>query len=516
MQFTSGGTSILVDCGLFQGSRSLETLNAGSFSFDPRDISAVVLTHAHIDHSGLLPKLVKHGFKGKIWCTPETSDLLEHMLADSGRIQEYDTQRRNRRRDRAGEEPFEPVYTEQDAIAAWRRTRPIKLEEAFEPAPGFNARLWNAGHILGSASVELAIEGIRIICSGDVGPENKAFLPDPDGPKDFDYVVCESTYGDREREEVTIEQRRKLLEAEAKAAIARGGNLVIPAFALERTQELLLDLAYLERTGALPNVPVFVDSPLANNTTRVFERYYAELEDTDGRDIFRNPAFHYVDDVKESMRLNTLSGAIIMAASGMCEGGRIRHHLVHNLHRRESTVLFVGYQAQGTLGRVLLEGADTVRISGKDVRVRAQIRRIDSYSAHADQGELLEWIADRGPVRGNLFLSHGEPEALEAMRRELQKIDPELKVRLPEIGESYALSSGQPAKRIKTGREDLRHALGRDWQNSYAQFITGLKDELSHIRDEKQREKAIADMRKVLDSYTEFRNTRHQRNHDGK
>lgn len=512
MKFTLGGKSILVDCGLFQGSRSLETLNAGSFGFDPGKIDSVVLTHAHIDHSGLLPKLVAQGFKGRIWCTEPTADLLEYMLADSGRIHEADTQRRNRRRDRAGDRPFEPVYTEKDALAAWGKCKPVEREQWFEPAAGFRARLWNAGHILGSASVELVIGDVHLICSGDLGPEHKVFLADPEGPRGFDYAICESTYGNRERDEVTIEQRRSLLEAEVKGALARGGNLVIPSFALERTQELLLDLAWLENSGALRDVPVFVDSPLANKATSVFERHIDKLEDTGGRNVFQSPNFHFVDDVRESIRLNAISGAVIVAASGMCEGGRIRHHLTHNLHRRESTVLFVGFQAQGSLGRVILDGAKRVRISGTDLNVRAQIRRIDSYSAHADQGELLQWVADRQPIAGNLFLTHGEPDALETMRRELQRRDPGLTVRVPEIGETYALAPGQPAKRLATGPVELREAIGRDWQNSYADFVTGLKNELGRIEDEKKREQALDDMRKVLQSYTKFRNKHSNRN----
>ena len=515
MQFTLGGTSILVDCGLFQGSRSLEVLNTGDFAFDPAKIAAVVLTHAHIDHSGLLPRLVAKGFTGAIWCTEPTADLLEAMLADAGRIQEADTARRNRRRDRAGDEAFEPLYTEADALQAWRQARPVALEEWFEPAPGFRVRLWNAGHILGSASAEIEADGVRTICSGDLGPDNKAFHADPAGPCCFDHVVCESTYGDRDREPLTIADRRKLLEAEIRGAIVRGGNLVIPTFALERTQELLLDMAVLFDSGALPEIPVFIDSPLATKATQVFARHADALEDIGSVDVFRHPAFHFVEDVAQSIRLNNVSGAIIMAASGMCEAGRIRHHLVHNLHRRDSTVLFVGYQAQGSLGRVILEGAERVRISGEDVRVRAQIRRIDSYSAHADQGELLDWIAARGPIAGSLFLDHGEGGALETLRRLAQARLPGLHTVLPEIGEAYALEAGKPARRIATGRTDLGAALGRDWQNDYADFVTRLKQELARIEDAEAREKALADMRRVLESYTRHRAAKRERVRNG-
>ena len=512
-EFAAGGSRVLVDCGMFQGSRTLEGLNRGAFGFHPGKLDAVILTHAHIDHCGLLPRLVAEGFTGPIWCTTGTRDLIEYMLADAGRIQEADAQRRNRRRDRDRDEPFAPLYTEADALVAWGQARSVELEEWFEPAPGFRARLWNAGHILGSASVELEAAGTRVLVSGDLGPQHKAFHPDPEGTAGFDHVLCESTYGDREREELTIAARRKLLEAEVRGALERGGNLVIPTFALERTQELLLDLAELARSKAIPSVPVFIDSPLASQATKVFQRHAAELEDVDPQGVFNNPNFHFVESVQESIRLNAMSGAIILSASGMCEAGRIRHHLIHNLHRRESTVLFVGFQAQGTLGRVILDGAERVRISGEDVIVRAAIRRIDSYSAHADQGELLSWIAERAPIAGSLFLVHGEQTALEALRRLAVERLPGLNALLPEIGESYALPPAAPARRTRTGRTDLTEALGRDWQNAYADFVTSLKRRLDGIEDERRRAEALSRMRRVLDEYGAFRRDRHRGKH---
>jgi metallo-beta-lactamase family protein len=511
MEFSHGDSRILVDCGLYQGSRSLEELNRAPPDYDPRKIDAVVLTHAHIDHSGLLPRLVAGGFDGPIWCTQETADLLEFMLADAGRIQEYEAERRNRRRDRAGDEPIAPLYTEADALAAWNQSRPMPQCEWFEPAPGFRARLWNAGHILGSASAELDAGGTRMLCSGDLGPNNKAFHPDPEAPSGLDHVVCESTYGDRRRDEITIEARRKLLEAEILGARARGGNLIIPSFALERTQELLLDIAQLSISGRIGHATVYVDSPLASRATGVFEKYHSQLEDTGGRNVFDIPAIHYVQDVSESIRLNSVSGAIILAASGMCEAGRIRHHLVHNLHRRDSTILFVGFQAQGTLGRIILDGAKAVRISGKDVTVRAQIRHIDSYSAHADQRELLDWIAQRGPIAGSLFLDHGEAGAVEELRRLAQSRDLAPSIVAPQLGETYELEPGRPARRIKTGRADRQQAVGRDWQNDYADLAVSLKRRLGEIRDREAREAAIAQMRAVLDSYADHRDKRQQR-----
>ncbi len=505
MEFRTEQSRIIVDCGLFQGSRSLEALNHGPLGFHPKQIDAVVLTHAHIDHCGLLPRLVAEGFAGPIWCTQQTSDLLEYMLADAGRIQESEAERRNRRRDRAGEAGFRPIYTEADGLAAWRQTRPIARETWFEPAPGFRARLWNAGHILGSASVELEAGDTRILCSGDIGPHNKAFYPGPEAPAGFDHVICESTYGDRTREHVTIEERRRLLEAEILAARARGGNLIVPTFALERTQELLLDIATLSDSGRIGGAMVYVDSPLASQATKVFKKYAGELEDAGGGDIFSHPSIHYVRDVAESIRLNSVSGAIILAASGMCEAGRIRHHLLHNLHRRDSTVLFVGFQAEGSLGRVILDGAQRVRISGQDVTVRAAIRRIDSYSAHADQSELLEWIGQRQPIAGSLFLEHGEAGALAELRRLASAQQPGASIVIHEIGERDELGAGKPARRLQTGRTELHQAVGRDWQNAYADLATSMKRRLAEIEDAATREKAIREMREVLDRYNEFR-----------
>jgi len=502
LELGCGDARILIDCGLFQGSRSLEALNHEALPFDPKAIDAVVLSHAHIDHSGLLPRLVAEGFTGAIWCTVETSDLLEVMLADAGRIQEYEAERRNRRRDRVGEEPFAPIYTEENAIAAWKQTRPMALGEWFEPAEGFRIRLWNAGHILGSASVEVEAGGVRLLYSGDLGPDNKAFHADPASPAGFDYVICESTYGDRSREKVSIEARRGLLEAEILQARAMGGNLVVPSFALERTQELLLDIATLSSSGRIGNAMVFVDSPLANRATGVFRKYADQLEDMGGRDVFGHPSIQYVNDVAESMRLNSMSGAIILAASGMCEAGRIRHHLFYNLPRRDSTILFVGFQAEGSLGRVILDGAQRVKISGRDVMVRAQIRRIDSYSAHADQSELLNWISERAPIAGSLMLDHGESAAIEELRKLAESRKLAASIIVPEIGESYELTSGQPAKRTRTARAELQQAIGRDWQNNYADLATSLKRRLGNIRDSKDRQKAIDEMRRVLDSYS--------------
>lgn len=505
-EFAVGNRRLLIDCGLFQGSRSLEALNREPLAFDSKRIDGVIVTHAHIDHSGLLPRLAAEGYTGPIWCTGATLDLLEVMLPDAARIQEQDVARRNRRADRADEPAIEPIYTAEDAGRVIELVQTVKLGESFAPCPGVEARFWNAGHILGSASVEIIAGEVRTIFSGDLGPEHKSFHADPAGPSGFDHVICESTYGDRERESITIEERRVLLEAEVSAALKRGGNLVVPVFALERTQELLLDLANLISSGQLPNTLVYVDSPLATRATEVFWKHRKGLEDLGDHEVFRHPSFHFVESTRESMHLNSVSGAVILSASGMCEGGRIRHHLVHNLPRRDSTVLFVGFQAQGSLGQTIVDGAQRVRISGKDVAVRAQIRRIDSYSAHADRSELLQWIRARAPISGSLFLNHGEANAIEALRRDLQKDF--ASVIAPQIGETYQLEAGKPARRLSTGRTDLQDAISHDWQNAYADFAANLKRDLQRIKSDKQRAEAIARMREVIDQYAEHRDRR--------
>ena len=493
-----GSLSLLIDCGLFQGSRTLESLNREPFAFDPQKIDAVLLTHAHLDHSGLLPRLVAEGFRGSVWCSPPTRDLLAVMLPDAAKIEQQDVERRNRRADRADEPPIEPLFTAEDVTALLSHIRTAALEEKFKPVAGVRAKLWNAGHILGSASIEVSIGDIDLLFSGDIGPEHKSFHLDPEGPKGIDHLLCESTYGDRDREPVTIEQRRNILKTEVESALQRGGNLLIPVFALERTQELLLDFAQLMSEGQLAHTSVFIDSPLASRATEVFRRHTHQLEDIGDGEVFQHPAFHFIETVDASKRLASMSGAVILSASGMCEGGRVRHHLIDNLPRSDSTILFVGFQAQGTLGRTSLDGARRVRISGRDAVVRASIRRIDSYSAHADRTELINWVEARQPIRGTLFLTHGERAATGALREALGKNLSSIIV--PEIGERYELSAGLPARRLRTGRVDLQESLSSDWQNAYAEFAANLKPRLKRIPDAAERGRAVAEMKRILET----------------
>ncbi|TYO90659.1 MBL fold metallo-hydrolase RNA specificity domain-containing protein [Oceanicella actignis] len=504
----AGDVRFLIDCGMFQGNRTVRELNFQEFPFDPRAIDFVLLTHAHIDHSGLLPKLTRMGFKGPIHATQPTLDLLEFLLPDSGKIQEGDVERLNRRRRRHGEPPVAPAYTAADAEECLRHGAPQPLETWFEPAPGVRARLWNAGHILGSASIELAIEvggprPLRMIFSGDLGPDEKIFHEPPEAPEGYDYVVCESTYGDREREDVTTEQRREQLRDEINAALARGGNLIIPSFAVERSQELLHDIGVLLSQGQIRRVPVFLDSPLASRVTKVFMKHARELEDIDldPSQLFRNPNFRIVESVEDSMAINRLrGGAIIISASGMCEAGRIKHHLRNNLWRDDCTVLFVGYQAPGTLGRLILDGADIVRIHGHDVKVKARIRSIEGYSAHADQKELLAWLRARLPVRAAVFLNHGEDDARRALAALLAAQGvPEKKILLPGLDERFALSAGRAPLRQPASRRAAPEQLTQDWMNAKVALCHRMDRALEAIPDPRRRLEVLARLQAELE-----------------
>jgi metallo-beta-lactamase family protein len=498
----------LIDCGMFQGPKSVRELNYRPFPFRPASVDFLLLTHAHIDHSGLVPKLCKHGFAGPVHATTPTIDLASFMLPDSGHIQESEVERLNRRNKKRGRATVEPIYTRADAEACLRQMQGAAYEKWLEPAPGVRARFWNAGHILGSASIELQVaQGtgeppIHLLFSGDLGPDEKVFHLEPDAPAGFDYVVCESTYGDRDRADATVEQRRAVLCQEINEALAAGGNLLIPAFAVERTQELLHDIGVLLHERKIPEGPVFLDSPLAQNATEVFIRHAAALEDIalDEAELFRNPHFRFVESVEESKAINRITaGAIIIAASGMCEAGRIRHHLKANLWRPQATVLMVGYQAPGTLGAILLSGEKLVRMMGEEVAVKARIRSIGNYSAHADQQELVAWVKERQPVHAGIFLTHGEDQAREALRAELQDAGIGAPMRLPALDEAFALEAAAPPPRGRRVAERVEDAqLTQDWHNDYARLLLGLGRTLEQLPDDAARRELLRRMGNLL------------------
>lgn len=440
-------SQILIDCGLFQGPEELKQRNYGDFPFVPAEIDAVVLTHAHIDHSGLLPKLVKHGFKGPIYTTGVTVDLCSIMLRDSAHIQETEVERKNRRLIRQGKKPLTPIYTVPDAEKTMEHFHRMVYDEEVTVIPNLRLRLRDAGHILGAAIVELWVtEGeqtTKIVFSGDLGNLNQPIVQDPTFISSADIVVIESTYGNREH--LDREGRFDRLAQIVNETVERGGNLLIPAFALGRTQDLLYGLRMLQDQGKIPRLQVFIDSPLAVAATEVFQKHAQVFDFTtramirDGRSPFQFPGLQYTESVQESIALNSIKkGAIIIAASGMADAGRIKHHLRHNLWREEATVLLVGYQAQGTLGRLLQDGADQVRIHGEPVAVRAKIETITGFSAHGDQKALLNWLS-RFSQLGTVFVTHGEVESCQAFAKIIEQ---QFKVPaiVPKLDETFDLA----------------------------------------------------------------------------
>jgi len=498
---------VLIDCGMFQGSKSEKELNYRAFPFRPADIDAVLLTHAHIDHSGLLPKLVKDGFTGPIITTQASIDLCAIMLRDSGHIQELEVEQLNRRNARRGRNHrLEPIYTAEDARSCLVQFRPVAYREWTSVAAGVRARFWNAGHLLGSASIEVEVESdsrpLRILFSGDVGPAHALLERSPEAPYDFDYILCEATYGDRDRIDATPEYRRTCLSQEVKAAHLRGGALVIPSFAVERTQELLVDLFTLMDSGDVAPVPIYIDSPLATQATKAFERHAGELQNSqEFLKALRSKQVRFTETTEQSKALDSVNGFhVIIAASGMCEAGRIRHRLRNWLWREEATVLFVGFQAQGTLGRILQEGAKRVRIQGDDIEVKAQIRSLDFYSGHADGPELVTWLGERRPVHNGLFLVHGEWQALEAMRQALQGILRPGQIIIPQLDDAYELTPGGARRpKILQPQRIASHDIGRpDWHNDLAKLVLDIGDAIDQAADEKARAILIRNLRRAL------------------
>jgi metallo-beta-lactamase family protein len=488
------GRSILIDCGLFQGTRSLEGLNHEEMPFKSDDIEAVILTHAHLDHSGRLPALVAKGYAGPIYCTEPTADILEPLLLDSAKLQEADVERRNRRHDRAHLPRFKPLYTDDDVASTIAQLHSTSYCSWTDLGDGAGFRLWDARHIVGSASVELRIAGQRLLFSGDIGGGSAIHCVDtPVGG--YDHIICESTYGDRDRDPVLVTDRREEFARHVDEVLTRGGNLLIPAFAVERTQVVLEDLVSLFETKRLGLVNVFVDSPLAERVTRATLRHRHG-----GYDLMGHPNIRFVHDVAESKRLNAIKGAIIIAGSGMCDGGRIRHHLLHNLPNPASRVLLVGYQVAGTLGSVLKGGARYVRISGHDVAVRADVRSIDSYSTHADRTALLDWIKGRVPISGSVFLTHGEPCAFEGLSKDIAGVAGLPKAIVPALGEAWQIKAGQPARRSSRARSDVRQRLAPyDWTAQLAALESGLAERVRALPTDKARMQAVSSILRTLE-----------------
>lgn len=418
----------LLECGLYQGHREdAERINQ-TFPFKPKDIKAVVLSHAHIDHSGNLPNLAKRGFEGPIYCTSATKDIASLLLLDSAKIQEYDIEYVNKKHKKAGLPLKEPLYTTEDAENTLKQFSTIDYGQSFEPVGGVKITLYDAGHILGSSIILLEVEHKKILFSGDLGRKNMPIIKDPKVIDDLDYLILESTYGGRTHKsfEGMTDEFRKIIEIGKQKA----SKIIIPAFAVERTQILVTMLKNLYDEGALKDVPVYVDSPLATNVTDVFRRH-PECFDKETYKIFTDsdpfnfPGLQYIPNTEASKRLNGLKGPmIIMSASGMCEGGRVTHHLIHSIENDDNIIVITGFQARGTLGRKILEKSEKIKIFNDQYAVRAKVFFMGGLSAHADGNDLTEYVKSckNGRLK-KVYLIHGDIEEAIALQSKLETLD---------------------------------------------------------------------------------------------
>lgn len=446
----AGGLHLLVECGQFQ-EREYLYRNWESFPISPSRLDALVLTHVHLDHSGLIPKLVSEGFSGRILTTPASQEMLEIVLLDSARIHEEDAaykKKRHKREKRKGPYPEIPLFTVEDAQNSFPLVQGVSYGQQHRLNHAVSLRLHDAGHILGSAMAEIIVQENgrerRIVFSGDIGQWDKPLVRDPSLFDRADYVVMESTYGNRSHDD--FEGVENQLQRIIKDTISAGGNVIIPTFAIERAQEVLYCLSQLERKDLIPYLMVFLDSPMAVDITHVFLRHKKLLDREtlalfkEGNSPFGFPGLRLVRSVEQSKAINSIRGScIVMAGSGMCTGGRVKHHLVQNIHREESTILFVGYQAHGTLGRHIVDGKKEVRIHGKMYPVRARIEQILGFSAHADDKDLMRWIGSLNRPPKKVFVTHGEQKAAFALSKRIKE-ELKWKVRVPQYLDEFTLA----------------------------------------------------------------------------
>jgi len=451
----AGGRRILVDCGIFQG-RDEDRRNREPFAFVPSGVDAVLLTHAHMDHSGRIPLLVKQGFKGKILATLPTTELCEVLWQDSAKLMKEEAEWRTKKNLRKGLEAVEPLYGLEDAEAALGLLSAVSYDDVFEPAPGFRVRFRDAGHILGSAILEVWVkeEGreAKIVFSGDLGPQQTVMERNPAFIEDADVVVIESTYGNRlhKSNAETRDEFREVL----KTALKGRSKVLIPTFAVDRAQRILYELTLMEQEGLFENgLPIFFDSPMGVKATEIYKAHMSlmssEIQEQLRRDVdpYSPSGLKYVASVDESRAINQVANAIVMAGSGMCNGGRIVHHLKHNLWKEDTHVIFVGYQAQGTLGRRLVEGEKTVRVAGEEVDVKASLHTINGFSAHADRDDLLTWASNfrNGPL---FVVTHGEPISAESLAEAIRSQGQSAVV--PVIGQEVEIRPATPEAKTET------------------------------------------------------------------
>ncbi len=508
-----GNKKMLLDCGMFQGSKMVTAFNEKDFVFAPASIDAVVLTHAHIDHSGLLPKLVKHGYKGPIHCTKTTLELCTILLPDSAHIQESEAEFANRKGLRAGKKNVEPMYTVDDAYKALQSFRTHEFGELLEVLPGVQIKFKVAGHILGSAIIEVFVKEdgrqTKLVFTGDIGQPNQPIVEDPEKISGADFIITEATYGNR---------IHKVYDKEAELAtiindtVSKGGNVVIPAFAVGRTQVLLYYFQKMLKAGRIPQVPIIIDSPMASKATAItltnpqeYDEEARALYEMHGKRLLAIPNLSFTETAQESKMINAMPGSkIIVSASGMADAGRILHHLKHNLWQKNCSIIIAGYQAEGTMGRRLIEGVKNVKIMGEDIKVNAKIYNMKGFSAHADKEQLLEWYGKMHQPPKAFFVTHGEFDAASSFADELQR-RLGTAAYIPQYGDSvnisgteWSISASQIVTTVPEVAE-LREYL-RQIERSYLQYRTKIeqivaRDGRKAVNIRKKMEK----IRKILD-----------------
>lgn len=511
----TGNHTLMVDHGMFQGNKSLRERNFLKTIYAPSEIDALILTHAHIDHSGLIPKMVKDGFNQKIYATKATVDLCSVMLPDSAHIQEMDVKWINKKNKHLGIDESQPLYTVEDAEESMRHFVPVNYGEEVEVLPGITARFRDAGHILGSAFVELRVKENgrekKLVFSGDIGPKDQALIRDPEKVSEADVLFIESTYGDRlhKSREDTFREFTEIIND----AYKRKGNIIIPSFAVERTQEIIFTLGRLFKEGAIPRIPVYIDSPLAISATEIFKMNRDCFDEATMKILLSgdNPldfeTLHYTRDTADSKRLNEEArGAIIISASGMCNAGRIKFHLLNNLYRSESSIVFVGYQAEGTLGRQLVDGAKKVRVLGEEVVVHAKIHTLGGFSAHADRDGLIDWMSTIENKNPRVFVVHGEETASIAFASTVQE-RLGWNAEVPRWGEIIDLETGERTfasygiprfgGMLEKKFADLRDTLGK-LEEKYKKAVQEKK-----YGDEEKIEHQLNDIKRMMQSLIE-------------
>lgn len=497
------GLKFLVDCGLFQGRSKEEVMNEESFPFNPASIDFMILTHSHIDHSGRIPKLYIDGFKGDIYTTKASKELCSIMLPDSGHIQEFENTWTNRKRERAGLPPVKPLYTFQDATDSIKLFKSVNYSEVFKIKDSIKVRFNDAGHILGSSIVEIWVNengtDTKIVFSGDLGNKGIPILRDPTIIESADYLVIESTYGNRLHND-TKNKLDRFVNIIADT-VARGGNVVIPSFAVGRTQEIIYELnkqrdVYKDKLKQILDIPVYVDSPLAVSATQVF-RNNLDCFDEEAREYIENgdnpldfPGLRFTQSLDESKALNeNKDSKIIISASGMCEAGRIKHHLKHNLWRKESSIVFVGYQAEGSLGRRLVDGAKRVKIFGEDISVNARVEMIEGFSGHADRNGLINWIGSFNKKPDKIFIVHGEETVMNEFSDTIMKKFG-IEAYIPSKGDSYLVTGQGVYQSEKVEKEKAVYTYTRLEVLDMLDIIREELDEASNIiRNELKQEK---------------------------